>query len=109
MVIHPLDAASPLRDDTPATLASTEVELTLAVSGVDETSMQAVHAQHVWPARAVVWGARLADVLTEQPDGNLLLDLRRFHDLAPAEPTPEFPYRAPAEELGDAKHSVAID
>ncbi len=42
----------------------------------------------------LVRGARLADVLSETPDGNMLLDLRRFHDLSPTGATSEFPYSA---------------
>ncbi len=40
------------------------------------------------------WGVRLADVLSETPDGNVVLDLRRFHDVVPASPVPGFPYGA---------------
>ena len=29
----------------------------------------------------MLWGMRLADVLSETPDGTVLLDLRKFHDL----------------------------
>jgi len=39
-----------------------------------------------------VWGARLADVLTETADGHLLLDLSRFDDVEPTASTPQFPY-----------------
>jgi inward rectifier potassium channel len=51
-----------------------------------------VHARHIWRDHAIVWGMRLADVISETPDGNLRLDLTRFHDLTPTEPAPEFPY-----------------
>jgi len=54
--------------------------------------MQTVHAAYRYFAKDIVWGARLADVLTETPDGHLLLDLRRFHDVEPTVPAPGFPY-----------------
>jgi inward rectifier potassium channel len=92
MVLHRVSGDSPLLGDTPESIEAGEVELTLEVSGVDETSLQAVHAQHTWHSRSVVWGARLADVLSELPDGNLLLDISRFHDLTPTGPTADFPY-----------------
>jgi inward rectifier potassium channel len=92
MVLHRLEPGSPLVADTPATLAAADAELTLAVTGTDETSLQPVHAQHTWRDGAIVWGARLADVLSETPDGNMLLDLRRFHELTPTAPIPGFPY-----------------
>jgi inward rectifier potassium channel len=34
----------------------------------------------------------MADVLSETPDGHLLLDLRKFHDVEPTQPTEAFPY-----------------
>ncbi|HEX9288795.1 MAG TPA: ion channel [Anaeromyxobacteraceae bacterium] len=93
-VLHRIAPGTPLHGDTPESLAAGEVELTLAVTGTDETSLQPVHAQHTWMSGSIVWGARLADVLSETPDGNMLLDLRRFHDLSPTGATPEFPYSA---------------
>ncbi|HEX9399599.1 MAG TPA: ion channel [Anaeromyxobacter sp.] len=91
-LLHPLAAGSPLAGESPESLAAADAELTLAVSGTDETSLQTVHAQHTWIHRSVVWGARLADALSETPDGNVLLDLTRFHELAPTAPMPRFPY-----------------
>jgi inward rectifier potassium channel len=93
MVLHRIDAHSPLAGDTPESLARDEVEVTLEVLGTDDTSLQPVFARHAWFASEILFGARLADVLTELPDGNIQLDLRRFHELEPTEPTDAFPYR----------------
>lgn len=92
MILHRIDDASPLHGETPASLGASDAELTVAVSGTDDTSLQPIHAQHTWLARSIVWGARLADLVSETPEGNLVLDLRRFHDLTPTEPTDAFPY-----------------
>ena len=54
--------------------------------------MQMVHTAHRYFAKDILWGARLADVLSETPDGHLLLDLSRFDDVEPTAPTPTFPY-----------------
>ncbi len=99
MILHRIVPGSPLHGDTPSSLAAGEVELTVAVSGTDETSLQPVHAQHTWLSRSIAWGARLADVVSETPGGDLLLDLRRFHELTSTEPTEAFPYggAAPAD------------
>jgi len=91
-VLHRIVPGSPLAGDSPESLAAGDAELTLAVTGTDETSLQPVHAQHTWIHTSIVWGTRLADVLSETPDGNVVLDLRRFHDLAPTAPIPGFPY-----------------
>ena len=63
-----------------------EVELQVMVIGIDDISMQTVHASHRYFAQDIVWGARMADVLTETPDGHLQLDLGRFHEVEPTAP-----------------------
>ncbi len=90
--MHVVDRESPLHGETPASLAEKEVELQILVVGLDDASMQTVHGGHRYFAREILWGRRLADVLSETPDGQMLLDLRKFHEVEPALPTPEFPY-----------------
>ncbi|HKA86387.1 MAG TPA: ion channel [Haliangiales bacterium] len=95
-VLHVLGPGSPLEGATPESIARDEVELMVTVSGTDDTSLQPVHARRQYEARDIVWGARYADVLSELPDGNLVLDVRRFHDLEPTAPTDAFPYPRPS-------------
>ena len=90
--MHCITPASPLHGHTPASIKTDEVELFVTVSGTDDTSLQLVHARHKYTDEAIVWGARHADVLSEAPDGVLVLDLRRFHELTPTEKTEVFPY-----------------
>jgi inward rectifier potassium channel len=101
-VQHRITPDSPLFGLTPESMVESETELSLALSGTDETSLQPIHARKLWFAREIIWGARLADVLSETEDGNMLLDLRRFHDLEPTEPIPGFPYRADEAALPQA-------
>jgi inward rectifier potassium channel len=91
-VLHTIDAHSPLYAQTPQSIAAGEAELHLMAVGIDDTSMQTMHASHTYFARDILWGARLADVVTEAANGNLLLDLRKFHDTLPTRPTDDFPY-----------------
>jgi inward rectifier potassium channel len=77
---------------SPEELAAREVELQILVTGLDETSSQTIYAQARYDHSQIVWGARHADLLSEQPNGSLLLDLTRFNDVVPTQPTPEFPY-----------------
>lgn len=91
-VVHVIDRESPLYGETPASLAAKEIELQVQVIGLDDATMQMVHGGHRYFARNFLWGHRLADVLSETPDGHLLLDLRRFHDVEACEPTGDFPY-----------------
>src|SRR5262249_20689241 len=95
-VLHRVDPQSPLYGHTPESLAGIEAELTLAVSGTDDTSLQTVHARWRYSHQAIAWGYRLADIVSETPDGDLLLDLKRFHELTPTTPTDSFPWPKPA-------------
>lgn len=107
-VLHRMMEGSPLAGETPDSLVAQEAELTLAVTGTDETSLQPVHAQHTWTHRAIAWGARLADVLSETPEGDVVLDLRRFHEVEPAERLPGFPYgEEPAADGGGVRAARA--
>jgi inward rectifier potassium channel len=82
-VMHRIVESSPLRGYDAQKLAQVDGELRLEVVGVDETSLQPVYAQHTWFAGSVAWGTRLADVLSETPEGDLILDLRNFHEVVP--------------------------
>jgi inward rectifier potassium channel len=93
-VMHTIDASSPLHGATPESCAAEELELLVNVVGTDGTSLQPVHGRRRYLGDAIRWGARLADVLSELPDGRLQLDVRRFHDVVPTTPTETFPYPA---------------
>jgi inward rectifier potassium channel len=91
-VLHPITEESPLFGVTPEQLVAQETELQVLMVGLDDTSMQPVHALHQYLTHNIVWGARHADVLSETPDGAMVLDLRRFHDLEPTPATEAFPH-----------------
>jgi inward rectifier potassium channel len=90
--MHRITPESPLHGHTPASLKRDEIELFVTVVGIDDTSLQPVHARHKYTDEAVVWGARHADILSEDEGGVIVLDLRKFHDVTPTEPTDDFPY-----------------
>src|SRR6185312_1407470 len=89
-VLHKIDQTSLLFGATPESLAQHEVELILTLQGTDELSVQQLHAQTRYEAKDIRWGARHADMLSERPDGKLRLDMRRFHEIVPTQPTDEF-------------------
>ncbi|MBI3767078.1 MAG: ATP-sensitive inward rectifier potassium channel 10 [Deltaproteobacteria bacterium] len=96
-VMHRIDETSPLYGATPEILARDEVEFTLTVVGLDESSAQNVHARHTYDHVQVRWGARHADMLSERSDGRLRIDMRQFHSVVPTAPTATFRY--PRESL----------
>lgn len=90
--MHTINEASPLYGVTEKRMKDEEMEFVVSLVGTDDTSLQPVHARRHYLHDEVQWGARHADVLTEQPDGSLVLDLRKFHDTVPTRATLEFPY-----------------
>jgi inward rectifier potassium channel len=95
-VLHPIDRDSPLFGATPASVLRDEIELIVNLVGTDDTSLQPVHARRRYQEHEILWGARHADILTEDADGNIVVDVRRFHDTNPTEPLDGFPYPAAA-------------
>lgn len=92
LVMHRIEPGSPLYGATPASLRAEEAELNVAVAGTDDVSLLPVYAGATWMDADLAWGARHADVLSERPDGTMVLDVSKFHDIEPTEPTPAFPY-----------------
>ncbi len=83
-VLHPIEKDSPLFGVTERAALEEELEIMVTVVGTDDVSLQPVTARYTYKATDLAWGAQLADVLSELPDGRLQLDIRRFHDTVPA-------------------------
>lgn len=96
-ILHHIDQTSPLFGATPESLAKEDAEFLVSLAGMDDTSYQPVHARHIYEAPEVLWGARNADILSEDGD-NVILDLKHFHEVIPTNPTEDFPYPTAAEK-----------
>jgi inward rectifier potassium channel len=83
--MHVIDDKSPLHGISPADLAHGEVRFVVTVTGLDATFGATIHARRIYHADDIVWNARFADVLSNGPDGKLVLDLSRFHDVVTTE------------------------
>jgi inward rectifier potassium channel len=91
-IFHVIDETSPLFGATPESLVEADAEVQVLVVGLDDTSMQIVQASHRYFAEQVIFGARHIDILNEDEDGNVTLDLTKFHDTTPSGATDDFPY-----------------
>jgi inward rectifier potassium channel len=94
-LLHRIDADSPFFGQTPESLAAQEAELHVMITGTDDVTMQPVHARHRYFCPEILWGRRHADILSETPEGNLVLDLRPFHSTELTKATADFPYPRP--------------
>jgi hypothetical protein len=50
-----------------------------------------VHASHQYFTNKILWGARHADIITDE-EGAMTVDLRKFHVAEPTKPIDGFPY-----------------
>jgi inward rectifier potassium channel len=81
LVMHRLDETSPLYGANEDTLASMGGEIIVALSGLDETFAQRIHARHSYLPHEILWSKRFADILSTAPDGRRVVDYRVFHDV----------------------------
>ncbi len=79
--IHPIDADSPLWQQTTESLMQLKAQIIISLSGIDETVSQAVHARHFYQAPDILWNHQLVDVIYETHTGEAYIDFSHFHDV----------------------------
>jgi inward rectifier potassium channel len=79
LVMHQLDASSPLFGATTQSLRDVEAEILVTVTGLDETLGQNVHARMSYLPDEIMFGYRFADMFGYTPDGRRAIDYRHFH------------------------------
>lgn len=82
-VMHVIDQASPLYGADPDTLKQLELELYIALTGLDDVAMQTVHATHRYTDDQIRIDHRFEDTLTPLDNGEFVVDMTRFHLVAP--------------------------
>ena len=93
--IHALDGDSPLAEVTPESLHHRMIAIVAVVSGVDDTVVSSMHAQHYYLPDQIRFGHRFVDMMSEE-DGVLVIDHSRLHDVVP-ESTPTVTDAVPEE------------
>ena len=81
--MHRIDEDSPLYGATMESLQAEAAEIIVVLSGVDETFAQRIHVRHSYLPHEIVYGRRLADIISDSPEGRTV-DYGRFHELAPS-------------------------
>ncbi len=86
--IHPIDAESPLQNQTTESLTQLKAQIVISLSGIDETVAQSVHARHVYQAQEVLWNYQLVDIIHETTSGEHYINFANFHEVLPLECCP---------------------
>jgi len=117
LIMHRLDAESPLFGATPESLREALAEIVITFTGIDNVSSQGIHVVDSYLDDEILWGSRYTDIMHMTPGGIGSIDMGKFHDTEPTQPSPEFPYPKelppPASAGGmftlDADGSVSIE
>ncbi|MBA4853134.1 ion channel [Emticicia sp. BO119] len=76
-IVHPLTEDSPMYNETPESLATSDAEFMIAIQGVDDTFADAVHVRHSYKTEEIVWGAKFTPMIEEDGDETYILDLKK--------------------------------
>jgi inward rectifier potassium channel len=80
-LLHRIDENSALFDMTTEELDKTDAALALNVGGIDDSSAQHLHARKLYYHTDIRWRHRYRDITSISPQGRLLIDYGKFHDV----------------------------
>ena len=83
VVMHPIDEASPFHGITAEDAKRMEIELEISLLGFDDVTLQTVHAMHHYGDMHLKFGQKFADSLTILDNGDMMLDMTKFHATVP--------------------------
>ena len=82
LLMHRIDATSPLHGLTAADIAADDMRLVITLAGVDETFAASVMARHHYAYEDILFDHRFVDMFSEQGNARTLQeDMRRFHQV----------------------------
>jgi inward rectifier potassium channel len=84
--VHRIVPGSPLFGETRESLADSQPQIVVSITGLDEVFSQTIHARYAYGLDEIIWGARLADVLVRHPDGSQSVDYTHFDDVEKLHP-----------------------
>jgi inward rectifier potassium channel len=82
-LMHVIDEASPLRNETAESLRASDALFLLNVSGTDETTGQVLMARVEYASELIRWNQSFRDILEVGADGVPRFDYSKFHDVEP--------------------------
>jgi inward rectifier potassium channel len=82
-LMHVIDEASPLKDESADSLNAAAAVFILSLSGTDVTTGQVLMARHEYSCGAIRWNQSFCDILERDADGTVRLDYRKFDEIEP--------------------------
>ncbi|MEX0270385.1 ion channel [Leptolyngbyaceae cyanobacterium UHCC 1019] len=84
--MHPIDESSPLYGETPESLANSDADIIVSLTGLDETVAQPINARESYAVSDLIWNQRFVDVIFSLPNGQRVVDYSYFHDVTAIAP-----------------------
>jgi inward rectifier potassium channel len=82
-LMHPINEQSPLYGFSAESLAESQSQIIVSLSGIDEPVSQNVHARHTYGANNIILNHQLVDMIHVIDDRNRYVDLASFHHVVP--------------------------
>jgi inward rectifier potassium channel len=90
-LMHPLakpllwriDEHSPLYGCSAESLANSQSQIIISLSGIDETVSQNVHSRHTYGANKIIFNHQLVDIIHTADDRNRYINFSHFHHVMP--------------------------
>jgi inward rectifier potassium channel len=82
-LMHLINEQSPLYGFSAESLAESQSQIIVSLSGIDETVYQNVHARHSYGANSIILDHQLVDIIHVIDDRNRYVDLASFHHVLP--------------------------
>jgi len=86
-VVHPIQRESPLHGFTAEKFLTSNAEIIVTVSGVDDTFSQTIHSRYSYLPGDILWRHRFVDIL-KRTDKTFFIDMDNIHTALPLEEKP---------------------
>jgi len=83
VVMHVVDENSPFHGLDAKALADSECEIEVALTGLDDVTLQTVHMMHSYSDSQILFGRRFVDTMRPLSNGDIVLDLTQFDVTVP--------------------------
>jgi inward rectifier potassium channel len=82
-LMHPINEQSPLYGFSAQSLANSQTQIIVSLSGIDETVSQNVHSRHTYGTCNIILNHQLVDIIHVIDERNRYVDLASFHHVIP--------------------------
>jgi inward rectifier potassium channel len=79
--LHEINEQSPFYGETPESLAESDSDILITLTGIDDTVAQQIHARHSYAVSDLLWNHRYVDVSHALPNGDRVIDYTHFHSV----------------------------